>query len=584
MGTAAKSSCQSFTVGVLVSVAGNILISIALNLQRLAHLRIDNEFRSDVARRGRPRCMGYCGGDEACGHEHQHGYGTLTTPVDCEGRDTNNARNAPAAAGVVRHGTDSSLACSNDSSATTSTGVDDARRRSYLSSPFWWAGFLLMITGEAGNFLAYGFAPASVISPLGVVAIVSNCLVAPLMLGEKLRGHDLFGVSIATIGTVVIVVALPSAESSIGPHELARLFKTTASAVIESILLELGLVGLFVIASRHKLNPRVHWTGSYTALSTQGISTLLSATMWHVVTYPLTYALLAVLVGTAVMQIRYLNRALQRYDSTQVIPTQFVAFTVCVILGSATVYRDFDGATSEEALVFVGGCALTFFGVYLITMGRCKEGRLAAACEDGPATMPSAAQVAGSAAALPGNTNPTVLQPPSSRISVLDDVFDDYFADVGPVTPRERPRRPSTSATSSLLATETTLLSAPRPQSPGSMMASRRHAAEQGAPPTLMLPPPQPDSASPARGVLLRFPSAPGWMSEFATPPEQENPARRCNSTDAGQTGGRRRVRGLRTVWHVSRRSLPSATFFRPGPFLAPISGGVTAVLAESIA
>ncbi|KAK3364054.1 pyridoxal phosphate-dependent transferase [Lasiosphaeria hispida] len=35
------------------------------------------------------------------------------------------------------------------------------------------------------------------------------------------------------------------------------------------------------------------------------------------------------------MQVRYLNKALARFDSTQVIPIQFVSFTLCVIIGSA---------------------------------------------------------------------------------------------------------------------------------------------------------------------------------------------------------------------------------------------------------
>lgn len=33
-----------------------------------------------------------------------------------------------------------------------------AEAKTYLSSPYWWAGILLMTVGEAGNFLAYGFA------------------------------------------------------------------------------------------------------------------------------------------------------------------------------------------------------------------------------------------------------------------------------------------------------------------------------------------------------------------------------------------------------------------------------------------
>lgn len=70
------------------------------------------------------------------------------------------------------------------------------------------------------------------------------------------------------------------------------------------------------------------------------------------------------------MQIKYVNRALQRFDATQVIPVQFVLFTLSVIGGSAVLYRDFERTSAQDAGKFVGGCALTFFGVWLITSGR----------------------------------------------------------------------------------------------------------------------------------------------------------------------------------------------------------------------
>lgn len=73
------------------------------------------------------------------------------------------------------------------------------------------------------------------------------------------------------------------------------------------------------------------------------------------------------------MQVRYINRALQRFDSTQVIPTQFVLFTLSVIIGSAVLYRDFESTTLSRSLKFVGGCALTFLGVYFITSGRVRS-------------------------------------------------------------------------------------------------------------------------------------------------------------------------------------------------------------------
>lgn len=97
---------------------------------------------------------------------------------------------------------------------------------------------------------------------------------------------------------------------------------------------------------------------------------MLSSTLWGAFATPVTYVLIVILLGTAVMQIRYVNKALQRFDSTQVIPIQFVMFTLCVIIGSAVLYRDFERTNAEQATKFVGGCLLTFFGVFLITSGR----------------------------------------------------------------------------------------------------------------------------------------------------------------------------------------------------------------------
>jgi len=75
------------------------------------------------------------------------------------------------------------------------------------------------------------------------------------------------------------------------------------------------------------------------------------------------------------LQIKYINRALQRWNSTQVIPTQFVLFTLSVIIGSAVLYKDFEKADGPRIAKFVSGCFLTFMGVYLITTGRSGRSR-----------------------------------------------------------------------------------------------------------------------------------------------------------------------------------------------------------------
>jgi hypothetical protein len=122
-----------------------------------------------------------------------------------------------------------------------------------------------MTVGEAGNFLAYGFAPASVVSPLGVVALVSNCLIAPLLLHEQFRIRDAFGVIVAVGGCVTVVLSASDNNPKLGPDKIWELISTwefetyfgiTVFLMLvlmsvsskyghKSVLIDLGLVGLF---------------------------------------------------------------------------------------------------------------------------------------------------------------------------------------------------------------------------------------------------------------------------------------------------------------------------------------------------
>ncbi|KIN05944.1 hypothetical protein OIDMADRAFT_176072 [Oidiodendron maius Zn] len=351
----------SSLIGIVTAIVGNILISFALNIQRYAHIKLDKEWtakREDARNIAKRSQIGYNTTRQSNSNgnhqdiENGHGEGEEDDPLQ-----------------ISFHSTDSRL---------SSRSYDDQKNDSnYLQSPYWWGGIVLMTLGEAGNFLAYGFAPASIVSPLGVVALVSNCVIAPIMLKEDFRVRDFWGVVTAVAGAVTVVLSSKQQEKKLGPHEVWDAITTTEFEVYmaitivliailvwispkygnRTILIDLGLVGLF---------------GGYTALSTKGLASMLSYTLWRAFTTPVTYALLAVLIVTAVMQVKYVNNALRRFDSTQVIPVQFVMFTLSVIIGSAILYRDFAKATTDNVVKFVGGCLLTFFGVYLITSGRSR--------------------------------------------------------------------------------------------------------------------------------------------------------------------------------------------------------------------
>ena len=380
----------SSLIGIVTALIGNVLISVALNIQRFAHIQIGREWEHEKLLK-----ESHFRRANADRFEHMS-YGSTDSVGDNRGRRSeegstwvpyrDESRGSSDVASIYHDSfTDDSLDGrgnqgrrsfqSDRTLRPTGQDLQMGGRKSYLRSPYWWAGIVLMTLGETGNFLAYGFAPASIVSPLGVVALISNCVIAPFMLKERFRKQDLWGVIVAIAGAVVVVLSAKSSEEKIGPGEIWAMITRwefelylglSAGLIIalmwasdkygsRTILIDVGLVALF---------------GGFTALSTKGVSSLLSYTLWHAITFPITYLLVFVLAFSALMQIRYINRALQRFDSTQVIPTQFVMFTLSVIIGSAVLYRDFESTSPSRAVKFVGGCVLTFVGVYFITSGR----------------------------------------------------------------------------------------------------------------------------------------------------------------------------------------------------------------------
>jgi len=239
----------SSLIGIITAIVGNVLISFALNIQRYAHIRLHKE-RSERREKARNAAKAL-----------QRGYGTTR-------EDGPNGNQTIEENGHDDEEPDDPLQQSFHSTDSQSTAYSDSGQKpdsSYLQSPYWWGGIVLMAIGEAGNFLAYGFAPASIVSPLGVVALISNCVIAPIMLKEHFRLRDFWGVVIAVAGAVTVVLSAKQQERKLGPHEIWGAITTTEFEVYmaitiiltgglmsaspkygrRTILIDLGLVGLF---------------------------------------------------------------------------------------------------------------------------------------------------------------------------------------------------------------------------------------------------------------------------------------------------------------------------------------------------
>uniref|UniRef100_V5E6D6 DUF803-domain-containing protein n=1 Tax=Kalmanozyma brasiliensis (strain GHG001) TaxID=1365824 RepID=V5E6D6_KALBG len=229
----------------------------------------------------------------------------------------------------------------------------------FLHSKLWWLGLALMTIGEGGNFISYGFAPASLVAPLGAVALLSNVIISPILLGERFKISDIGGILLAIIGAVTVVFSSKQNDVRLDPSELLQAIKRLEFVIYSAI--SIGVGALLAFTSATSLGDR--WVlidvgicaifGGFTVLSTKGISSLISGGQpIEALKFSITYVLVVVLAVTAVVQITYLNRALQRFDSREVIPTQFVFFTISAIVGSAILYRDFENMDAHRLINF----------------------------------------------------------------------------------------------------------------------------------------------------------------------------------------------------------------------------------------
>jgi hypothetical protein len=267
----------SSLIGIITAIVGNVLISFALNMQRYAHIRLDREWQEKERQRKKRSASGTSLSrlaEEGSKNDGKRKYHSPRRSEDINGQTRDSVEASENDPLIPRSLSDSPTRPSLGSDDSDSSGEDAAyKQKSYLKSPYWWAGIILMTVGEAGNFLAYGFAPASIVSPLGVVALVSNCIIAPFMLKESFRLRDALGVVIAVGGAVTVVLSANDDNPKLGPGEIWKLISTwefetylgvTVGVIAvlmvasnrygdKNILIDLGLVGLFGMWSTPEL-------------------------------------------------------------------------------------------------------------------------------------------------------------------------------------------------------------------------------------------------------------------------------------------------------------------------------------------
>ena len=159
-----------------------------------------------------------------------------------------------------------------------------AGKLSYLKLKLWWIGMILMAIGETGNFLAYAYAPATIVAPLGAVSVISNCFLAHFVLREHIGVRNLLGVFLAIFGSVIIVLYAPSSDQQLTMDLLVQYMSETSFLALVSLIVVAVLV-LFSLRDTVKKRYVVVYTlicsltGALTVMCIKGVSTALVLTL-----------------------------------------------------------------------------------------------------------------------------------------------------------------------------------------------------------------------------------------------------------------------------------------------------------------
>ncbi|CAA7020674.1 unnamed protein product [Microthlaspi erraticum] len=251
----------------------------------------------------------------------------------------------------------------------------------YLLEPLWWVGLVTMTFGEIANFVAYVYAPAVLVTPLGALSIIISAVLAHFLLNEKLRQMGVWGCVCCIVGCVMIVIHAPQEQT---PNSVQAIWKLAMQPafliyVAASMSIVLALI-LYCEPLCGQTNVLVYTgicslMGSLTVMSIKAVGIAIKLTLEGInqIWYPETWFFIMVATICVVMQMIYLNKALDTFNAAIVSPIYYVMFTTLTIFASAIMFKDWYGQSTDSIASEICGFITVLTGTVILHAAREEE-------------------------------------------------------------------------------------------------------------------------------------------------------------------------------------------------------------------
>ena len=196
-----------------------------------------------------------------------------------------------------------------------------------------------MVLGEVANFLAYSYAPAILVTPLGAVSVLVGAVLSSIFLNERLGRDGVIGCFLCVLGSVTVILHAPEEDrietvEDVFAHFIQPGFMVYMIAIIGISLYLIYYVGP-VYGKTHML---VYITicslvGSISVMAVKGFAVAVKLTFsgQNQFKYFSTWIFGFTVLFCAMTQVNYFNKALDLFSTNRVTPsnifiTQFTMF------------------------------------------------------------------------------------------------------------------------------------------------------------------------------------------------------------------------------------------------------------------
>ncbi|WRT70009.1 uncharacterized protein IL334_007002 [Kwoniella shivajii] len=247
----------------------------------------------------------------------------------------------------------------------------------YLKSWLWWAGMITMIVGEICNFVAYAFTEAILVTPMGALSVVVAAILSHFLLKEKLTFFGWIGCTLCIMGAVILALNAPEQQSVTTINEFKKYFLSVGFLVWAGILIAASLVMVFFVAPKWGKKSMLPYIsicsliGGISVSCTQGLGASIVTSIQgnNQVKNWFFWFLFVFVVVTLLIEINYLNKALELFNTSMVVPVYFCFFSSATLITSFILYKGLK-ASAVTLITMVLGFLVTCLGITLLQLSK----------------------------------------------------------------------------------------------------------------------------------------------------------------------------------------------------------------------